>query len=106
MGFLSTAIVIFICSLTCACASGLGQDASSQGDGTVALAALHAKADQAQARERCFLYAELVSQMTDLAGKQFNSGDSEQASQTLRLVQRYTEKIHAGVTDDSKKLRD
>ncbi|WP_433965448.1 hypothetical protein [Tunturiibacter gelidiferens] len=44
--------------------------------------------------------------MTDLAGKQFNSGDSEQASQTLQLVQRYTGKIHAGVTDDSKKLRD
>src|SRR5277367_3349961 len=106
MWFLSTAIVIFICSLTCACASGLGQDVSSQGDSTTALAALHVKADQAQPRDRCFLYAELVSQMTDLAGKQFNSGESGQASQTLQLVQRYAEKIHAGVTDDSKKLRD
>jgi hypothetical protein len=57
-------------------------------------------------RDRCFLYAQLVSQMADLAGKQFNSGDSEQASQALRLVQRYTVKIHAGVTDDSKKLKD
>jgi hypothetical protein len=44
--------------------------------------------------------------MTDLAGKQFNSGEFGQASQTIQLVQRYTEKIHAGVTDDSKKLRD
>ena len=106
MRFLSTAIVVSICSLICACASGLGQGVSSQGDSTTALTALHAKADQAQARDRCFLYAELVSQMTDLAGKQFNSGDSEQASQTLQLVQRYTGKIHADVTDDSKKLRD
>jgi hypothetical protein len=44
--------------------------------------------------------------MTDLAGKQFNSGESGQASQTLQLVRRYAEKIHASVTDDSKKLRD
>jgi hypothetical protein len=101
MRFLSTAIVIAILSLTCAYAS-----ASGEGDGATALAALHVKADQAEPRDRCFLYAELVSQMTDLAGKQFNSGESEQASQTIQLVQRYAEKIHASVTDDSKKLRD
>jgi hypothetical protein len=29
--------------------------------------------------------------MTDLAGKQLNSGDSEQASETLELVQRNAE---------------
>jgi hypothetical protein len=98
---LSTAIVIAILSLTCAYAS-----ASDEGDSATALAALHVKADQAQPRDRCFLYAELVSQMTDLAGKQFNSGESGQASQTLQFVQRYAKKIHLGVTDDSQKLRD
>ena len=101
MRFLSTSIVIAILSLTCAYAS-----ASGEGDSATALAALHVKADQAHPRDRCFLYAELVSQMTDLAGEQFNSGESGQASQTLQLVQRYAEKIHTGVTDDSKKLRD
>ena len=101
MRILSTAIVIAILSLTCAYAS-----ASDEGDSATALAALHVKADQAQPRDRCFLYAELVSQMTDLAGKQFHSGESGQASQTLQLVRRYAEKIHEGVTDDSKKLRD
>ena len=44
--------------------------------------------------------------MTDLAGQQFNAGDSGQASETLKLVQRYAEKYHTGVADDSKKLRD
>ena len=101
MRILSTAIVIAILSLTCAYAS-----ASDEGDSATALAALHVKADQAQPRDRCFLYAKLVSQMTDLAGKQFNSGESGQTSQTIQLVQQYAEKIHAGVTDDSKKLRD
>src|SRR5271167_3350780 len=106
MRLLSTAIVIAILSLTCAYASSSGQDVSSHGDSATAFAALHTKVDQAQPRDRCFLYAEIVSQMTDLAGKQFNSGEFGQASQTIQLVQRYTEKIHAGVTDDSKKLRD
>ena len=101
MRFLSPAIVIAILSLTCAYAS-----ASAEGDSATALAALQVKADQAPPRDRCFLYAELVSQMTDLAGKQLNSGESGQASQTIQLVQQYAEKIHAGVTDDSKKLRD
>ena len=101
MRILSTAIVIAILSLTCAYAS-----ASDEGDSATALAALHIKADQAQPRDRCFLYAQLVSQMTDLAGKQFNSGEFVQASQTIQLVRRYAEKIHEGVTDDSKKLRD
>jgi phosphomevalonate kinase len=44
--------------------------------------------------------------MTDLAGHQLNSGDSGQASETLKLVQRYAEKIHVDVADDSKKLKD
>jgi hypothetical protein len=101
MRFLATAVVISTLSLTCAYAP-----ASLLDDSPTALAALQAKADQAQPRDRCFLYAELVSRMTDLAGQQFNSGDSGQASETLKLVQRYAEKIHMGVADDSKKLRD
>ena len=72
-----------------------------------ALAELQTKADQAQSRDKCFLYAELVSQMTDLAGRQLKSGDSEQASETLKQLQAYAEKIiHTGVADDSRKLRD
>jgi hypothetical protein len=94
-------VVISTLSSTCAYASASGIDNSP-----TALAMLQAKADQAQPRDRCFLYAQLVSQMTDLAGHQFNSGDSGQASESLKLVQRYAEKIHTDVADDSKKLRD
>jgi len=100
MRFLATAVVISTLLLTCAYAP-----ASRLDDSPTALAALQAKADQARPRDRCFLYAELVSQMTDLAGQQFDSGDSGQASETLKLVQRYAEKIHMGVADDSKRLR-
>jgi hypothetical protein len=46
------------------------------------------------------------ARLTDLAGQQFNSGDSGHASETLKLVQRCAEKVHMGVSDGSKKLRD
>jgi hypothetical protein len=96
-----TIVVISTLSLICAYAS-----ASTLDDSKTALAALQAKADQAQPKDKCFLYAKLVSQMTDLASHQLNSGDSGQASETLKLVQQYAEKIHMGVADDSKKLKD
>jgi hypothetical protein len=98
--FVATAVAISTTSLTCVSAS-----ASSLDQRPSALATLQAKADQAQPRDRCYLYAELVSQMTDLAGHQLSSGDSGQASETLKLVQRYAEKIQIGVGDDSKKLK-
>src|SRR5271170_3961120 len=101
MPILVPVVLISALSLSCAYAP-----ASSIDNTPTALAELQTKADQARPRDRCFLYAELVSQMTDLAGQQFNAGDSGQASETLKLVQRYAEKIHTGVADDSKKLRD
>ena len=67
--------------------------------------ALEARASQAQPREQCFLYAEMVHQMTELAGQQYSSGDDDHASQTLRLVQKYAEKIHMGVAADGKKMK-
>ena len=98
--FMATTVIISVLWLTCVLAS-----ASALDDGPAALATLQVKADHAQPRDRCFLYATLISRMTDLAGHQLNSGDSGQASETLRVVQQYAEKIHTGVADDSKKLK-
>ncbi len=69
-----------------------------------AMAALMAKADQAQPKEQCFLYAELVHQMTELAGQQLSAGD-QRASDTLHLIQKYAQKIHMGVAEDGKKMK-
>jgi hypothetical protein len=70
-----------------------------------ALQALQTRASQAQPREQCFLYAELVHDMTELAGKQLSAGEAERASDTLRAVQQYAAKIHMGVANDSKRLK-
>ncbi len=70
-----------------------------------ALLALQTRASQAEPKEQCFLYAELVHDMTELAGKQLSAGDAERASDTLRAVQQYAAKIHMGVANDSKRLK-
>jgi hypothetical protein len=69
----------------------------------VALSALAAKASLASPRDQCFLYAELVHQMTELAGRQLSHG--EDASATLRSVREYTQKIHLGEAKDNKRLK-
>jgi hypothetical protein len=94
-------VAIFVLSLSCIHGAALTPIGSQ-----MALASLQAKVDQAQPKDRCFLYAMLVNQMTKLAGEQFNSDDPGQASETLKLVQRYIENIRTGVTDDSRKVKD
>lgn len=73
---------------------------------TQELTALAARAEQATPKDRCYLYAELVSAMTTLAGKQMDAGDSSDASASLKAIQEYTAKIHGGVSNDSRKLKD
>ena len=100
MWFGATAVVLSTLSLTWVnAASGLNNNPT-------ALAALQTKAEQAEPRDRCFLYAKLVSQMTDLAGQELHSGDFERASETLKLIAKYAEKIHMGVAGNSKKIKD
>ena len=71
----------------------------------IAVSELQAKADQALPQERCFLYAELVSRMADIAGLQFGTGDPLAGEETLKLVQQYALKLQVSIGDDSKKLK-
>ena len=43
--------------------------------------------------------------MTELAGQQLNAGDGNHASATLKMVQHYAEKIHTGISADTKKMK-
>ena len=103
MRFAAPAIAVSALFLSLACARAFAVDEHIVDD--QAMAALIAKADQAQPKEQCFLYAELVHDMTELAGQQFKSGDEDHASATLHLVQKYAEKIHMGVSADGKKMK-
>jgi hypothetical protein len=66
---------------------------------------LELRAQQASPREQCFLYAELVHSMTELAGKQILDGDEQQASATLQKVEHYAHLIHSNLAHDTKRLK-
>lgn len=70
-----------------------------------AISDLEARALQANPRDQCFLYTELVSGMTELAGKQILEGDIEKASATLKRVEHYSQLIHLGLARDTKRLK-
>jgi len=70
------------------------------------IAQLEQRAAQAKPREQCFLYAELVHGMTQIASKQLLEGDSEAASATLTKINHYAQLIHASLANDTKKLKD
>jgi hypothetical protein len=67
--------------------------------------ALEARAGQAQPREQCFLYAELVQQMTELSIRQYAAGDVTKATGMLQRIQRVAQKIHLSLGDNDKRLK-
>jgi hypothetical protein len=69
------------------------------------LDALEVRAEQAQPREQCFLYAEIVHQMTELSIRQYAAGDFNKATGLLRDIQKFAKKIHLAVSDNDKRLK-
>ncbi len=67
--------------------------------------ALEARANQAEPRDQCFLYAQLVQQMTELSIRQYQAGDVTKATGLLQQIQRIAKKIHLTVTDNDKRLK-
>ena len=70
-----------------------------------AIAELEARANQADPRERCFLYAQLIYNITELSVKKFAAGQVEAAAGLLRQVQSTAKKIHHGKDTRDKKLK-
>ncbi len=70
-----------------------------------ALTQLETRAQAAQPREQCFLYAELVHNLTEIAGKQLAAGESEQAGATLRRIDALAQKIHMALARDTKRIK-
>jgi hypothetical protein len=67
------------------------------------LTQLETRAETAQPREQCFLYAELVHNLTEVAGRQLASG--EDAGATLRRIDALAQKIHMSLARDTKRLK-
>ena len=84
------------------CASGLDDKIFDQ----QSIDALALKVSQAQPREQCFLYAQLMHEMTEVSLRQYNAGEAEKATGMLKDIQALAHKIHLTMTDDNKRLKD
>ena len=84
-----------------ACASGLDNKSPDM----ESILALESRASQAQPREQCFLYAELVHQMTELSLKQYSAGDVSKATDLLKRVQQFAQKIHLSMAQNDKRIK-
>jgi len=69
------------------------------------LTALEARIPQAQPREQCFLYAQLIHDMTEFSLKQYSAGDVDKASSLLKQIQTLTHKMHLSISDNDKRLK-
>jgi len=67
--------------------------------------ALEARASQAQPREQCFIYAEIVHQMTELSLKQYQAGNVDGATNLLKKIQLVAQKIHLSLANNDKRLK-
>ncbi|MDR3772717.1 MAG: hypothetical protein P4L26_05165 [Terracidiphilus sp.] len=94
-------LALLAVSVLPACAAGFDDKSIDQ----QSIDALQAKILQAQPREQCFLYAELVHQMTELSLRQYAAGDGDKAAGLLKQVQGLAHKIHLSMSDDNKRLK-
>ena len=83
------------------CASGFDDKTPDQ----QSIDALAIRASHARPREQCYLYAELVHEMTEYSLRQYAAGDVEKAAELLRQIQPLTHKIHLSVADNDKRLK-
>jgi hypothetical protein len=82
--------------------------ASSSDDKAISqesITALEARIPQAQPREQCFLYAELIHQMTEFSVKQYAAGDVDKANSLLKEIQVLAHKMHLSVGERDKRLK-
>jgi hypothetical protein len=70
------------------------------------LAQLELRASQADPREQCYLYTQLVHSMTQKAGKEISDGDDEKAAATLKQINHFAHLIHVNLARDTKRLKD
>lgn len=69
------------------------------------LANLEVRAEHAQPNEQAFLFAELVHDYVEVAGKQVAAGEMEEATATLQRVQTFADRIHNGLGKSSKRIK-
>jgi hypothetical protein len=94
-------VLVFTALAIPACAASLDDKIPDQ----QTINALELRASQAQPREQCFLYAEVVHDMIEVSLRQYAAGESEKATGLLKRARELTHKIHLALSDDNKRLK-
>ena len=97
----SALVLIFVAFALPACAASFDDKIPDQ----QSLNALEIRASQAQPREQCSLYAELVHDMIEVSLRQYAAGEQENASGLLKHAQELVHKIHLTLADNDKRLK-
>ena len=69
------------------------------------IAALESRIEQAPPREQCYLYAELIHEMTEFSLRQYTAGDVQKGNALLQRVQQMAHKLHLAVGGNDKRLK-
>lgn len=70
------------------------------------ISVLEQRAEQAQPREQCFLYAQLVHEMIEFSAQQYAAGEVDKATGWMKKAQEFTHKLHSALAVNDKKLKD
>ncbi len=70
-----------------------------------ALAQMENRANLADPREKCFLYAQVLAGLTELEGRQIAAGEDEQARATMRHMDAVAAKVQEASAANAKKLK-
>jgi hypothetical protein len=100
-----TAVCLASVALSALCLTHPARAATSS-DSQLSLAQLEERANQADPREQCFLYAQIVHTMTEQAGQQIAAGDTEQAAVTLKQINHFAALLHRNIARNAKRLKD
>jgi hypothetical protein len=71
-----------------------------------AITTLQGKAEHASLRDQCFLYAQLMRGMTEIASHQLAAGEPGDAAATLASVEHYATLLDTSLARDTKKVKD
>ena len=84
---------------------GFALGASDKPPDPLLIAALEARLRQAAPRDQCYLYAELLQQLTELSLQRYAAGNVEEASALLQRVQQTAGNLHQALAQRGKRLK-
>lgn len=70
-----------------------------------ALMQLEQRAESAQPRDQCYLFAEVLHGLTELAGRQIAAGDDQDASTTFTKIDTVAQKMEKASAANAKRLK-